>query len=128
MPRVACPAPVWRLVHAWLLSALALVAGCAVTTPNPDYPRVETTALQDHESTPIGQEIARLAALHPGRSGGFSLLPGGRQAFTARVALAELAQKTLDLQYFLWEPDATGRILSDRLLRAADRGVRVRIL
>ena len=117
-----------RLALAFLAAGLALVAGCATTTPNTNHPRVETAALQDHESTPIGQEIARLAALHPGRAGGFSLLPGGRQAFTARVALAELAQKTLDLQYFLWEPDATGRILSDRLLRAADRGVRVRIL
>jgi putative cardiolipin synthase len=42
--------------------------------------------------------------------------------------LADLAQRTLDVQYFLWERDATGRILADRLLRAADRGVRVRVL
>ena len=54
--------------------------------------------------------------------------PAGRMAFTARVALADLAEKTLDVQYFLWESDATGRILGDRLMRAADRGVRVRIL
>src|SRR5262245_20808104 len=101
-----------RHFRVFLAAGLACVAGCATTTPNPNYPRVETSALQDHESTPIGQEIAQLAALHPGRSGGFSLLPGGRQAFTARVALADLAQKTLDLQYFLWEPDATGRILA----------------
>src|SRR5262245_8580764 len=117
-----------RHLRLLVVAGLALVTGCATTPPNPNFPRVETTALQDHESTPIGHEIAQLAALHPGRSGGFSLLPGGRQAFTARVALADLAQKTLDLQYFLWEPDATGRILGDRLLRAADRGVRVRIL
>ena len=52
----------------------------------------------------------------------------GRPAFTARVVLADLAEKTLDVQYFLWESDATGRILGDHLMRAADRGVRVRIL
>jgi putative cardiolipin synthase len=145
MLRVACLAPVVassrgelglparlasnsrHLVFACLLGALAVVVGCATKAPNPNYPRVETTALQDHDSTPLGQEVAQLAALNPGKSG-FTLLPGGRQAFTARVALAEMAQRTLDLQYFLWEPDATGRILSDRLLRAADRGVRVRIL
>jgi putative cardiolipin synthase len=103
------------------------VAGCATTTPSKDYPRVETTALQAHESTPLGKEIADLAAQHPAQSG-YSLIRRGRQAFTARVALADLAQKTLDVQYFLWEPDATGRLLSEHLLRAADRGVRVRIL
>ena len=44
------------------------------------------------------------------------------------MLLADLAQRTLDVQYFIWESDATGRILVDRLLRAADRGVRVRVL
>jgi putative cardiolipin synthase len=42
--------------------------------------------------------------------------------------MTELAEKTLDLQYFIWDPDTTGRILADRLVRAADRGVRIRIL
>ena len=118
-----------RHAAAWTLAAatLTLAAGCATTQPNPDYPRVATTAFEAHEATPLGQEIAQLAAQHPGQSG-FSLVHQGRQAFTARVALADLAQKTLDVQYFLWEADATGRILSEYLLRAADRGVRVRIL
>ena len=42
--------------------------------------------------------------------------------------MTELAEKTLDLQYFIWDVDTTGRILAERLVRAADRGVRVRIL
>ena len=92
-----------------------------------DYPRTASTAFQEHESTVIGKEIAELAAQHPGESG-FVIIRRGRQAFTARVALADLAEKTLDVQYFLWEQDATGRILADHLLRAADRGVRVRVL
>jgi putative cardiolipin synthase len=79
-----------------------------------------------HVEEPRGV-VADLAAQHPGQSG-YSLIRRGRQAFTARVAAADLAQKTLDVQYFLWEPDATGRLLSEHLLRAADRGVRVRIL
>jgi len=83
--------------------------------------------MQDHESTPIGRRVAELAAQHPGNSA-FRIIRDGRPAFTARVALADLAQKTLDVQYFLWETDATGRNLVDRLVRAADRGVRVRIL
>ena len=46
----------------------------------------------------------------------------------ARLAMADLAEKTLDAQYYIWDADTTGRILADRLLRAADRGVRVRLL
>jgi putative cardiolipin synthase len=42
--------------------------------------------------------------------------------------MTELAEKTLDLQYFIWDADTTGRILAERVVRAADRGVRVRIL
>ncbi len=106
------------------LSAL-LAAGCATFTK--DHPRTASTAFPAHESTPLGKEIAALAAQHPGESG-FALIRRGRQAFTARVALADLAEQTLDVQYFLWERDATGLILGDHLLRAADRGVRVRVL
>ena len=42
--------------------------------------------------------------------------------------MAGTAEKTLDLQYYIWEADTTGRILAERLLQAADRGVRVRLL
>jgi putative cardiolipin synthase len=111
--------------HLLFALAVALLAGCA-SLPT-DYPRTSSTAMQDHESTPIGRRVAELAAQHPGNSA-FRIIRYGRPAFTARVALADLAQKTLDVQYFLWEVDATGRNLVDRLVRAADRGVRVRIL
>jgi putative cardiolipin synthase len=108
-----------------LALSVLLVAGCAIVTK--DYPRTASTAYQAHESTALGKEIAAIAAEHPGESG-FAIIRRGRQAFTARVALADLAEKTLDVQYFLWERDATGLILADHLLRAADRGVRVRVL
>ena len=64
---------------------------------------------------------------HPGLSG-FSLVEHGENAFLARLAMADLAEKTLDAQYYIWDSDTTGRILASRLLRAANRGVRVRIL
>jgi putative cardiolipin synthase len=106
-------------------AAVLLIAGCA-TIPK-DYPRTQSTAFEAHESTSMGKEVAGLAAQHHGESG-FTIIRRGRPAFTARVVLADLAQKTLDVQYYLWEADATGRILADHLVRAADRGVRVRIL
>jgi cardiolipin synthase C len=113
------------LYNTLLVLSVLLVGGCAIM--HKDYPRTASTAFQDHESTAIGKEIAALAAQHPAESG-FAIIRRGRQAFTARVVLADLAEKTLDVQYFLWERDATGLILGDHLLRAADRGVRVRVL
>lgn len=42
--------------------------------------------------------------------------------------MIDAAEKTLDLQYFIFRGDATGRLLTDALIRAADRGTRVRVL
>ncbi len=44
------------------------------------------------------------------------------------MVLAEAAQRSLDVQYYIWHDDLTGRLFADALLRAADRGVRVRVL
>lgn len=68
-----------------------------------------------------------LATAHGGCSG-VHLLPDGREAFTARVHSARLAQRTLDVQTYIWRNDATGRFIAHELLSAADRGVAVRVL
>ena len=86
-----------------------------------------SSTFPDYASTAIGAYLEQAAASHPDQSG-FAILPDGRRAFTSRIAMTELAEKTLDLQYYIWDEDATGRILAERLVRAADRGVRVRIL
>ena len=102
-----------------------LFTGCA-SVPK-DYPRSSSTAFEDHLDTSVGQLFEEAAVQHPGESG-FAIIRYGRPAFTARIALTELAEMSLDLQYYIWETDATGRILAERLIRAADRGVRVRLL
>ncbi len=89
--------------------------------------RPDVHAFADHESTVVGSRIAELAAEHPDESG-FAIIRYGQPALAARVALADLAERSLDVQYYIWEADPTGRILADRLVRAAERGVRVRVL
>lgn len=64
---------------------------------------------------------------HPNQSD-FAIIRYGRPAFSDRVALTELVEKTLDVPYYIWEEDEMGRILTARLVGAADRGVRVRFL
>ena len=106
---------------------LALVlTGCAAG-PRPDYPRTPSTAFEDYASTRLGRFFGPAAEEHPGLSG-FSLLSQGREAFITRLALADLAERSLDMQYYIWDGDTTGRIILDHVMKAADRGVRVRLL
>jgi cardiolipin synthase C len=104
---------------------LLILHGCA-TIPY-DYPRSVSSALYRPEGTSMGKKIQAQAVNHPGASG-FSLLPTGIDAFAARAYLIDKAEKTLDLQYYLFHDDLTGNFLFDRIIAAADRGVRVRLL
>ncbi|HEY8614048.1 MAG TPA: phospholipase D family protein, partial [Roseomonas sp.] len=63
-----------------------------------------------------------------GTRSGVALMPGGLPAFAARVEVARKATTSLDLQYYNWRDDLTGRVLAREALRAAERGVRVRVL
>jgi putative cardiolipin synthase len=56
------------------------------------------------------------------------MLADAHDAYAARALLARAAQRTLDVQYYIWRNDTTGHLLLDELLLAADRGVRVRLL
>jgi phosphatidylserine/phosphatidylglycerophosphate/cardiolipin synthase-like enzyme len=56
------------------------------------------------------------------------LLDSNQLALSARLALADEAAVSLDMQYFVWQSDSSGHLLADRMLHAAERGVKVRIL
>ncbi|HEY3601090.1 MAG TPA: phospholipase D family protein [Chthoniobacterales bacterium] len=104
---------------------LFVIAKC---TPLPSLKgRSISTALFDTNDTRLGRSIAPLAAAHPGLSGIYPLA-NSQDAFAARMQLAEAAERTLDVQYYIWEKDMTGTLLFDALRAAAERGVRVRLL
>jgi putative cardiolipin synthase len=69
----------------------------------------------------------RFTSEHPDTSGVHALAKGN-DALAARLALAGKTRRTLDLQYYIWHNDQTGLLLVGEILRAADRGVRVRML
>lgn len=105
-----------------------LLAACGGTVAPPGPPHREASyALADIQTTALGRLFEPLAERHPGLSG-FDLINSGRAAFDARFALAGRAQRTIDAQYFIWAPDATGRNMMAAMIAAADRGVRVRLL
>ncbi|MGB4811052.1 MAG: phospholipase D family protein [Methylophilaceae bacterium] len=64
---------------------------------------------------------------HPQQSGIY-VLDKGEDALLARAWLADHAQKTIEVQYFIWSTDNIGILASEALLRAADRGVKVRVI
>src|SRR6266513_1211356 len=81
--------------------------------------------------TRLERWIEPRVAANGGAGGGrsaFRLLPTGLDAFVGRAVLIELAERTLDLQYYIFHPDKTGSLIVDRLIAAADRGVHVRVL
>ena len=84
-------------------------------------------ALQDTFHTRLGKASLPMVQAHPGKSGVFALADG-RDAFAARVLLADASERSLDIQYYIWNGDKTGTLLFEALRRAADRGVRVRLL
>lgn len=110
-----------------VLSLIVTLFFTACSTKPATYPRTSSYALTAYSSTDIGKIIEKEVARHPGKSG-FDIIRYGREAFTARIAMTDLTDKTLDLQYYLWEPDETGRLLALHTLRVADRGVKVRVL
>jgi putative cardiolipin synthase len=122
----ACGAPMASRFSGTLLIVLAaLCAGCA-GLPSLEG-RVATSAMTDTADTRLGRGLAPGLSSHPGKSG-FHALPVPTDAFAARVLLAGAAQKSLDLQYYIWHGDQTGNLLFEAVWRAAERGVRVRIL
>ena len=100
--------------------SLCVLTGCASLPLN--YPRTPTTALPQPEETRLWRTIQPQLDNHPGDSG-FFLLPSGVDAFVARILLIDAAERTLDLQYYIFHGDVTPKLVVDRMLAAADRGV-----
>ena len=111
---------------AWILIAGIFVAcGCASLPDNTD--RATSYAYTNTADTFLGRDLMKKTAANPGKSG-FRLLESGLDAFVARAVLAHVAEKSIDAQYYLFHDDLTGKLFMDQLLKAADRGVRVRLL
>ena len=64
---------------------------------------------------------------HPGQTGVY-VLDRGEDALRARAWLAEHARDSIEVQYFIWSTDNIGKLAAEALLRAAERGVKVRVL
>jgi putative cardiolipin synthase len=107
---------------------VALLALAFGVKPLPDNSqRRYETALPAGTSTRLDRYFAPTIEEHPHESG-FRLVADGVEAFALRALTAQHAERSLDVQYYIWNSDVTGVLLIRELLNAADRGVHVRLL
>ncbi|MDW3221719.1 MAG: phospholipase D family protein [Paracoccaceae bacterium] len=110
------------------IALLTLSLGLGACTPIPkDYARTPSKAITKTESTFLAQKARDLGDPRDGRSG-FYLLSDGPEALGARIGLSRRAERSIDAQYYLVHDDVAGHLFASELLKAADRGVRVRLL
>ena len=104
---------------------LVLLSGCASLPPVHDRP--VTFALAPSREAPLARAILPVAGQHPGKTG-IVAIDDGRVSLGVRLALVRDAARSVDIQTFIWHADSAGTLLYEAVLRAAERGVRVRLL
>ncbi|MGR4867695.1 phospholipase D family protein [Variovorax sp. LARHSF232] len=114
------------VLRVFLAPALVL-AFCGCASLPTEVARTESKALSNTGDTQLGQGVRQMTARHAGQSG-IHALSVANEAFAARVLLARAAERSLDLQYYIWHRDTTGELLWEEVWKAAERGVRVRVL
>ncbi len=117
-----------KLIRWGLISFSALLFGCS-SLPSLEG-RSQTFAYSKGQvaDTYFAKALAPLEAQYGADKSAVFPLIEGDEAFAARMMLAKYAQRSLDVQYYIWRPDMTGTMLFEALHEAADRGVRVRLL
>ena len=114
------------LVFSLLLALLlALLSGCA--SVDFDAEKSTTYALTDTDDTYLGSYVSQLGD-HPADYSGFYLLGDSMSALALRLLLELHAARSIDVQYYTVADDIIGEVFFASLVRAADRGVRVRLL
>jgi len=115
-----------RITYRWaVFGALLVSAGCSSLPPGATFPRQES-----HAAKPVVGKLGGAFAHASAKEGqsAFRMLPTGLEGLAARLELIDSAESDLALQYYIFRGDESGALISEALLRAADRGVRVRVL
>jgi cardiolipin synthase C len=101
--------------------------GCSTMPRGSDSPKTPSFALERPQDTRLGQRFLAASERHQDESG-YHIINSGIDGFVTRMQMIDAAERTIDMQYFIFRGDETGLLIAEALERAADRGVRVRIL
>jgi len=114
LPTMSCQSKMTTTIRRWAVAAA--LALCTCWAP---------AALAVSEGA--REFIDAQLAAHAGKTGVY-VLDTGAEALLARAWLVEHAEQSIEVQYFIWSTDNIGILAAEALLRAADRGVRVRVI
>ncbi|MGR5156423.1 phospholipase D family protein [Vibrio owensii] len=115
------------LSKAMLGSLLLLVSACSSIQPKDPSEKSTSFQLGYQEDSALA-EFFESYGKDPKSETAFYPLNQGNDALLGRIALIETAEKSLDLQYYIYHSDETSQLITWRLYEAAKRGVRVRLL
>ena len=110
-----------------LLSAVICLLQACSTLPERHAVTASYTNQISTENSYLTHLVTPVEAIHPNKTG-YHLLYSPNQALDTRIQLINVAEKSLDLQYYIWDNDQVGTLALEAILRAADRGVKVRLL
>jgi putative cardiolipin synthase len=113
------------LTTSGLILVVLVLAGCEKVSL--DFPKESSFALEDTSATGYSRKVSEWLGGNADANG-FYPLTESFDAFGARLALMASAEASIDAQYFLMKPDNAGLVFSAKMLEAAQRGVRVRLL
>lgn len=120
-----------RYISSYTLVFLAACFGlCSCSSDTLEIPEAKQdfcAGIHRNDSTSLSKELEPVAELMKSKTGVY-VLEDGDGSMIARAWLSEYAEKTIDIQYFIFSTDNVGLIACDYLVRAADRGVKVRLL
>jgi phosphatidylserine/phosphatidylglycerophosphate/cardiolipin synthase-like enzyme len=111
---------------AWIIATLTVLAGCAGLPQH--VKKIPSEALQSPQNTELGRIVQQSEDGNAKTLSGVRLLASGEEALDSLIALADHAERTIDLQYYIIHHDESSQELLNHVRSAADRGVRVRVL
>ena len=115
-----------RLLRIPCCLLLVLAGGCVSLPPPSAHPPAQPPERQATDSW-LGKTFQASVPAH-GTDSGFHLISTGIDGLLLRLELIDKAQESLDLQYYIFRCDDTCKLVQQALLRAADRGVHVRVI
>ncbi len=117
----------WGLVGWWVILSI-LLTGCQSLPSLEGRTQSQAYSKEQVADTYFAKALAPIEQQNGSKKSGIYPLIEADEAFAARMMLAKYAQRSLDVQYYIWRHDMTGTMLFEALHAAADRGVRVRLL
>lgn len=119
--------PKFVFVKKAILMLTLIMALAACSSLRGDFIKHESRALPPAYDSDSARYVQSELQAHPGLSG-FRLMASNKNALMSRIVLADQAVHSIDLQYYIFQNDATGRLVTEHLIAAADRGAHVRLL